>query len=80
MTRDCWSITFARAPFPPETLDALGSAQIMLGRYAAAIVTLVFDVGVSLAVVGLVFMVFEAFGDEQLTAADLAARDERDRR
>ena len=41
--------------------------------------TLVFDVGVYLAVVGLVFMVFEAFADEQATAADLAARDARDR-
>lgn len=42
--------------------------------------TLVFDIGVYLAVVGLVFMVFEAFADEQATAADLAARDERDAR
>ena len=41
--------------------------------------TLVFDVGVYLAVVGLVFMIFEAFADEQATAADLAARDARDR-
>lgn len=37
--------------------------------------TAVFDVGVYLVVVGLVFMVFEAFADEQVTAADVAARD-----
>ncbi|MFT3853816.1 MAG: MnhB domain-containing protein [Ilumatobacteraceae bacterium] len=42
--------------------------------------TLAFDIGVYFAVVGLVFMVFEAFADEQATAADLVARAERDAR
>jgi multisubunit Na+/H+ antiporter MnhB subunit len=50
----------------------------LLGHIYAS-TTLVFDVGVYLAVVGLVFMVFEAFGDEQLTDDDIAARDERER-
>ena len=42
--------------------------------------TVVFDVGVYFTVIGLVFMIFEAFADEQVIAADLAARDERDAR
>ena len=40
--------------------------------------TLLFDVGVYLVVIGLVFVVFEAFADERATEADLAARDARD--
>jgi multicomponent Na+:H+ antiporter subunit A len=47
--------------------------------HVRASTTLLFDVGVYLVVVGLVFMVFEAFADEEATAADLAARDERNR-
>ena len=42
--------------------------------------TIVFDVGVYFTVIGRVFMIFEAFADEQVTAADLAARDEHDAR
>ena len=51
----------------------------MLGHVRPS-TTLVFDVGVYFTVIGLVFMIFEAFADEQVTAADLAARDERDAR
>jgi multicomponent Na+:H+ antiporter subunit A len=46
----------------------------LLGHIRAS-TTLAFDIGVYLVVVGMVFMVFEAFGDEQATAADVAARD-----
>ncbi len=42
--------------------------------------TLLFDIGVYLVVIGLVFMVFEAFADEEATAADVAARDAHDER
>ncbi len=37
--------------------------------------TLAFDIGVYLTIIGMVFMVFEAFADERATAADVAARD-----
>ncbi|MEO5899858.1 MAG: MnhB domain-containing protein [Ilumatobacteraceae bacterium] len=62
----------------PVMTSMAASLDPPLFGHIAASTTLVFDAGVYLAVVGLVFMVFEAFADEHATAADLAARDARD--
>ena len=54
-------------------MTALGASlhPPLLGDVRVA-TTLAFDVGVYLVVLGLVFMVFEAFADDSATAADLA--------
>ena len=74
-----WTILGAGVVLAAATALAWDVDLPLLGHVRPS-TTLVFDVGVYLAVVGLVFMIFEAFADERATAADLVARDERDAR